>query len=170
MPGPGNYTYTDAPGQGAPKFSFGKEERGDSRRPMTPGPGQYQYKGYVGKEGPKISMSSRPQTSLSRAAEPGPGHYYSTVLTRPTSPSYRIGSAKRDVNNKFLAEIPGPGQYSPTSGNISNRPKSPLWSMGTGKRSALHTSGSGPGPGNYNVTKGVGEGPKVRGCIILVFY
>lgn len=128
---------------------------------MTPGPGQYQYKSYVGKEGPKISMSSRPKTSLGRGTEPGPGQYNSSVVNRPTSPSYKIGSSKRDGGYKFLADMPGPGQYSPTNQISSKRPQSPHWSMGTGKRPGLYTSENMPGPGNYNVTKGLGEGPKV---------
>jgi|LauGreDrversion4_2_1035121.scaffolds.fasta_scaffold222718_2 hypothetical protein len=137
---------------------------------MTPGPGQYQYKEYVGKDGPKITMSSRPQTSLVKSSDPGPGHYNSNLVSRPTTPSYKIGTAKRDGGFKFMYDMPGPGQYSPTD-NISKRPKSPYWSMGTGKRGGLYTSESGPGPGNYNVAKGVGGGPKVKiqiKCSILL--
>ncbi len=160
MPGPGNYKISEDTGQGAPKFSFGKEERGQNKRPMTPGPGQYQYKEYVGKDGPKITMSSRPQTSLVKSSDPGPGQYNSTLVSRPTTPSYKIGTAKRDGGYKFMYDMPGPGQYSPND-NISKRPKSPYWSMGTGKRSGLYTTDAGPGPGNYNVAKGIGGGPKV---------
>ena len=129
---------------------------------MTPGPGQYQSKQYVGKEGPKISMSSRPKTSLGRSTQPGPGQYNSSLVNRPKTPAYRIGSAKRDGGYKFSSDMPGPGQYSPTSLVSSKKPQSPLWSMGTGQRPGLYTSENIPGPGNYNVTKGLGDGPKVN--------
>ena len=172
IPGPGNYSIGEDAGKGAPKFSFGKELRGDERRPMTPGPGTYQYKTYVGKDAPKITISARPQTSLSRTMDPGPGQYNSTILHRPKSPSYRIGTARRDGDNKILAAYPGPGQYSPTVVMGSNRPKSPLWSMGKGQRTNLSPFESVPGPGNYNVSKGLGEGPKVISIKLyfLVFY
>jgi hypothetical protein len=145
--------------------------RADKSRPMTPGPGQYQYKSYVGKEAPKISMSSRPQSSLGAGSiGPGPGQYNMVLSNRPKSPSYRLGSATRDAGGlKSSLSNPGPGQYSPVV-NVSTRPKSPTWSMGTGTRSQLDPTELVPGPGNYNVRKALGDGPKVYLIyLILVF-
>lgn len=127
---------------------------------MTPGPGQYQYKQYVGKDGPKITISSRPNTSGgSRSFVPGPGQYNANLSNKNKSPSYRIGSAKRDGGFEYLMNNPGPAQYSPNH-NVSNRPKSPAWSVGNGKRIPFNSNELVPGPGNYNVSKGIGEGPK----------
>jgi hypothetical protein len=126
---------------------------------MTPGPGHYQAKTYTGSEGRKITISGRPNTSQTRAGIPGPGQYSVTLTNRPKSPSYRIGSAKRDGFN-FFESNPGPGQYSPTN-YASNKPKSPNWSMGTSQRKGMSFNEIVPGPGNYNVSKGLGAGPKV---------
>ena len=140
--------------------------RGDQGRPMTPGPGTYNSRLYTGKEGPRITMSARPQTSGSREAVPGPGQYNMNTTNRPKSPSYKIGSAQRSGNFKYLESIPGPGQYSPGS----NRPKSPTWVMGTGQRSAMNATELVPGPGNYNIGHNLGQGPKVNIIfLILVF-
>jgi hypothetical protein len=137
--------------------------RGDRGRPMTPGPGQYEYKTYVGKEAPRITMSiSRPQTSGGQSAfVPGPGQYNSSLTNKQRSPSYSIGNSKRDKSMKHLEALPGPGMYSPTVQVTSTRPKSPTWSMGKGTRNHYNATESVPGPGNYNVSKGIGEGPKV---------
>ena len=134
--------------------------RADRGRPMTPGPGQYNYKTFIGKDTPKISMSYRPQTSAGeRSMVPGPGQYNMVLSNRAKSPSYRIGSAKRDSAPKHLEAMPGPGQYTPAQ-NLPTRPKSPTWSMGTGTRTQLNPTEMVPGPGNYNVRKGPSEGPK----------
>lgn len=78
---------------------------------------------------------------------------------RTKSPSYRIGSAKRD-GFKFSYDNPGPGQYTPNG--LANRPKSPNWSMGTGLRANMTPNELIPGPGNYNTSRGLGDGPKVK--------
>lgn len=162
VPGPGNYSTAEELGKTAPKFSFGKEERGTNKRPMTPGPGQYQHKTTVGSGGPKFSMpNGRPQSSASsHRTVPGPGQYSANMNDKVNAPSFRIGSAKRGDNNKFLEANPGPGQYAPNS-NTSIRPKSPVWSMGTGTRQALSPTEMVPGPGNYNASSTIG-GPKVN--------
>ncbi len=162
MPGPGNYNVVETPGKDAPKFSFGKEIRADKGRPMTPGPGTYQIKTFVGKDAPRITMSPRPQSSTSeRNFVPGPGTYSAIYSNRPKSPSYGLGTSKRDAALYRTLDHPGPGAYSPVN-NTSIRPKSPTWSMGIGKRDNLNPTQSVPGPGNYNVSKGLGNGPKVK--------
>lgn len=164
VPGPGNYNpIEEAALQRAPKFSFGKESRNKAERPKTPGPGTYTYHSIVGNEGPKITISAyRPLTSMlnENNTTPGPGQYQSNLNDRPKSPSYRIGSSKRDMINKN-AEFPGPGTYEGLNLTTSNRPKSPTWSMGKSIRPNLSSSNFFPGPGNYETQAKVGEGPKV---------
>ncbi len=164
-PGPGNYETRTNLGFGAPKISFGKEMRGDRGRPMTPGPGNYEIKNLIGNDGPKIHISSvRPDCSTTQKWVPGPGQYDVTLSNRPKTPSYRIGTAKRDGNKTF--DQPGPGQYDLTASQTL-RPKSPVWSMGTSERPPLSDCDrSVPGPGNYSVATGLGKGPKVY--IILI--
>ena len=152
-----------------PHFSFGKELRGDRGRPMTPGPGQYQHKVIIGKDGPKITMSARPMTSKSEAnLVPGPGQYNSVTSNRLKSPSYRIGTEKRDGFNKYMEFIPGPGQYTPDGANVAVRPKSPTWKIGTGQRPPFSETFPNPGPGNYEYTNSVGKAPKVK--IKILFF
>jgi hypothetical protein len=127
---------------------------------MTPSPGQYEYKTYLGKEAPKITIASRPNTSGgNRGNTVGPGQYNINLSNKNKSPSYRIGSAKRDGGFEFLRDNPGPSQYSP-SYNTSTRPKSPTWSMGKGTRTNMNPMDFVPGTGSYNISKGIGEGPK----------
>lgn len=166
VPGPGNYEYNaDLLHEKHPKFSFGKEARGDSMRQRTPGPGQYDYKHFIGKEGPKITMSAKfnngPADGDTRYV-PGPGQYndINTNKYRPKTPAYKIGTAKRKgLYNS--CENPGPGQYRPDNYTNQIRPKTPAWKIGTGKRPDLNPGDrSVPGVGNYNITKGIGNGPK----------
>lgn len=99
-PGPGQYGYADdnAAKTSPPKFSFGKELRGDSAAPggrsraKTPGPGQYttQNNKALGTGGPKISMSfSRPTTSIYKSDTPGPGQYTSQNAIYNKAPTYK---------------------------------------------------------------------------------
>jgi len=162
VPGPGNYEYNaDGINPKAPKFSFGKELRGTKARPKTPGPGAYNAKQYVGKEGPKITMSSKlgfdPQAGDTRFV-PGPGQYTTSGanILHSKAPAYRIGTAQRrglyNTDNN-----PGPGQYGPDNCTNYVRPKTPSWVIGTGKRGNLNqTDKNNPGPGNYNISKGIG--------------
>ena len=132
---------------------------------MTPGPGQYQHKTSVGTSGPKFSMvGNRPESSSAKRDMPGPGQYNIHLNDRAKTPSYRIGSAKRDGSSKFNELNPGPGQYTPYN-NTSIRPKSPVWSMGTGTRKPMSHTENGPGPGNYGSITSVGNGPKVKSFI-----
>lgn len=162
VPGPGNYHTAEELGKNAPKFSFGKDERGDeSSSPYSPGPGQYQHKTHVGNSGPKFTMGGNRPLSASHSHKhvPGVGQYNVHMNDRAKSPSYKIGSASRD-GFKYTESNPGPGQYTPGC-DISNRPKSPAWRLGTGKRRPLTETENVPGPGNYNTSGIVGGGPKV---------
>ena len=118
VPGPGNYEYNaDILHEKHPKFSFGKETRGDSKGYRTPGPGQYEYKNYIGKEAPKITMSAKFNSRLQEGDTryvPGPGQYDETNTNKykNKNPSYRIGTAKRRGLYNSI-DNPGPGQYAP---------------------------------------------------------
>jgi hypothetical protein len=171
-PGPGNYETRTNLGQHAPKLSFGKEQRGDRGRPMTPGPGTYQHRNILGSDGPKVHISSvKPDVMTPREARlvPGPGQYSLNMSNRPKSPSYRVGSAKRDGLFKYLEANPGPGTYNSSNDGSSKRPKSPHWSMGTSTRPPLSTCEQVPGPGNYTTGNAFGKGPKVSNNITIVY-
>ena len=166
VPGPGNYEFkADILYQKHPKFSFGKELRKSLKRYKTPGPGQYEYKKYIGNEGPKITMSAKFGSSYylgDRKYVPGPGQYNSTNTNfyRTKNPAYRIGTAKRGGLYNTI-DFPGPGQYGPDHCTNNVRPKTPAWKIGTGLRPELNPGDkTTPGVGNYNITKGIGEGPK----------
>ena len=59
VPGLENYEYNeDILHEKHPKYSFGKEKRGDSKAYKTQRPGQYEDKRFIGKEGPKITMNA----------------------------------------------------------------------------------------------------------------
>lgn len=163
FPGPGNYDTLEGVGKrSAPKFSFPKTLKGDSTRPMTPGPGQYNYKMCIGKEGPKISIAPRSlSTSHSNMGLPGPGQYNISLVNKTKAPEYKMGTSSRAGFYKFHEDVPGPGQYSPAGENVSNRPKSPTYSIGLSKRPNYLASENNPGPGNYLNKSSVGEGPKV---------
>ena len=164
VPGPGNYEYNaDILHEKHPKFSFGKEVRGDSKAYKTPGPGQYEYKNYVGKEGPKITMSAKFNSRLQEGDKryvPGPGQYDETNTNKykNKNPSYRIGTAKRRGLYNSV-DNPGPGQYTPDKYTNNVRPKTPSWKIGTEKRPDLNPGDkSTPGVGNYNISKNIGTG------------
>ena len=166
VPGPGNYEYNaDILHEKHPKFSFGKEIRGDSKAYKTPGPGQYEYKHYIGNEAPKITMSAKFDSRLAQGDTryvPGPGQYneINTNKYRNKTPAYRIGTAKRQGLYNSL-DNPGPGQYGPDNCTNMVRHKTPAWKIGTGKRPELNPGDkTTPGVGNYNISKGIGGGPK----------
>lgn len=164
VPGPGNYEYNADILYGKnPKFSFGKEVRGDSKPTATPGPGQYEYKKFIGNEAPKITMSAKYRIlDNDKKYMPGPGQYNETNANkyRNKNPSYRIGTAKRNALYNSM-DNPGPGHYGIDNSNKILRPKTPAWKIGTEKRPDLNPCDkSTPGVGNYNVSKGLGNGPK----------
>ena len=166
VPGPGNYEYNaDILYERNPKFSFGKGLRRNLSTFETPGPGQYEYKKFIGNEGPRITMSAKWFPSQNRRDKlnlPGPGQYNSinTDSYRNRLPAYRIGTAqRRGLNNSV--NFPGPGQYGPDNSTSEIRPNTPAWKIGTGLRQELSSSDRTiPGVGNYNISNGLGDGPK----------
>jgi len=101
-----------------------------------------------------------------RLLTPGPGQYNSNLNDKTKSPSYRIGSAKRDVANKN--DFPGPATYNALNMSTSNRPKSPTWSMGKSLRGSQSCTSFVPGPGNYDTRGNLGEGPKVINILFII--
>mmetsp|Transcript_314 Transcript_314/g.298 ORF Transcript_314/g.298 Transcript_314/m.298 type:complete len:450 (+) Transcript_314:7-1356(+) len=161
-PGPGNYEFDRSKvTNAAPKFSFGKDERATQGRPKTPGPGTYEAKPITGKDGPQISMSFyRPLSSVPQQS-PGPGEYQPNLRNKLKSPEYRIGTAKRDVEEKEKKQKPGPGQYYPDKvGYVKS--KAPQWVFGSEERGDMMSKSvmSNPGPGNYEYKKTMGVAPK----------
>ena len=165
VPGPGNYEFkADALHLRHPKFSFGKEIRGVYPSQKTPGPGQYEFARFIGKEGPKITISEKYKNfdKLGNNYVPGPGQYneINPNKYRPKTPAYKIGTGKRRGLYDDL-EYPGPGQYGPDKSTNLVRPKTPSWKIGTSLRPNLNGAERGvPGVGNYDITKGLGNGPK----------
>ena len=164
VPGPGNYEYcADVLHEKYPKYSFGKEQRANALQNKNPGPGQYEYKNFIGKEAPKITMSSKYNNQENALKYvPGPGQYEQTNPNkyRPKTPAYRIGTAKRKGLYNAI-DNPGPGQYGTDNCYNQVKTKNPSWKIGTAKRPSLNPGDkSTPGVGNYNVSKGVGGGPK----------
>jgi len=144
QPGPGAYEHTLRPSSSGPKLGTGKRKP-LSQSENTPGPGTYEFRNT--NEGPQYSMPGRSDKG-DRPKTPGPGHYNpGGSMTDRASPSYRIGSARRDddkpdtVRNQF----PGPGSY-------SGRPQTagPKWGFGTEKRDKRGGS-TDIGPGQYEM-------------------
>jgi hypothetical protein len=134
--------------------------RSKNERPKTPGPGSYQLRDLIGNDGPKISISSfRPISAKvnSDNLQPGPGAYNSNLSDKLKSPSYGFGISQRKNNNKEAEIIPGVGSY-----NLTERAKSPTWSMGKSTRGNKSYTENIPGPGNYEYSNTVGNGPKVN--------
>ena len=167
VPGPGNYEYNaDALYLKHPKFSFGKEIRGAAKRYKTPGPGAYDYKKFIGNESPKISISHKYKNNGIYNGEtdyvPGPGQYNNVNVNnyRPKTPAYKIGTAKRRGFYDSI-DFPGPGQYGPDNCINQVKRKNPSWKIGKSQRRELNDYDKNvPGVGNYNITKGIGIGPK----------
>jgi hypothetical protein len=98
----------------------------------------------------------------SRSSLPGPGAYDTNLNDKISSPKYRFGSAKRIENNKEASSVPGAGSYNPLNNSISNRPRSPGWSIGKGMRVNKSLTEFVPGPGNYEFKNTIGSGPLVK--------
>lgn len=87
-PGPGQYSAPYLLGN-APKYSIGKEPRGNLKNAEVPGPGQYESNLNNRNKAPQYSISSvRPKTAFNSYV-PGPGQYSSTMSDRPKSPCYK---------------------------------------------------------------------------------
>jgi hypothetical protein len=163
-PGPGVYNISDRSIRTAPRFSFGKEFR-SMDGPLskdTPGPGEYQPYFRIAKEGPKYTMSARNDRSSSkRSFVPGPGQYTIHTKNKSSIPSFKMGTSTREGVTGFPKNTPGPSQYKPNTFVNSFYSNSPNWSLAAAPMKFNREEENGPGPGKYNVSKGIGLGPKV---------
>ena len=162
-PGPGIYNVGRATNS-APKFSFGSEVRGASRGlgTETPGPAEYRALSFIGKVGPMFTMSARNKRPESKKYFiPGPGLYTIHTKNKPSTPSFRMGTAKREGVIGFTKNHPGPAQYQPNNFANSYYRKSEGWTLGSAPRKSNIEDELSPGPGIYNIGKGLGGGPKV---------
>lgn len=90
VPGPGKYEKPGRMGKEGPRFTVGKEERGDKQRAQTPGPGSYEVHLKNKIKAPVYTISEiRPSTALPSKNVPGPGSYDSTFKNRPRTPAYK---------------------------------------------------------------------------------
>lgn len=169
FPGPGSYNITaDGMSTVGPKFSFGKSQRLETRRPVTPGPGTYAHKLYVGKEGPKYTINKEPgegDGSLSRSKSstkpntPAPGDYFQSIQYRPDSASFTISKSLRpdETRNKWRMSCPGPEKYNPKDNVSSKHINFPSWKFSGTKRDDASIGKDrikNPAPGQYNVKNG----------------
>ena len=158
-PGPGRYSGDiNTTNLQHPKYSFGKEKRVTDKINENPGPGNYMHKEYVGREGRKISIGLKFK-SKSTENIPGPGQYttdnYDPILKK--LPDIKIGKANRFSTSNLFEDNPGPGQYDNDKVKYVKVNK-PSWKIGTSKRKPLSDIVDSPGPGEYNISKNIGDG------------
>lgn len=136
-------------------------------RSTTPGPGSYEQKNMFGREGKIISFASSSKNLNNSTDVPGPGEYNPKLANQPNVKSVKLVNPSNSAAKIEKPSFPGPGNYSPEKTGLSSYKNIPKWSMG--KRSAStgmyyeidkHRSKL-PAPGNYDVSTGLGEGPKV---------
>lgn len=136
-------------------------------RSITPGPGNYEQKPKFGYEGKTVSLRGKPIRDDSTDA-PGPGAY-DPREPKPSAKSIKImNPSKSAVEYKVKEVVPGPGQYTPEKHFVSNSKNIPKWTLGDkvlgssfhGVLEKIH--GSIPAPGNYDLDRSLGDGPKVN--------
>lgn len=140
------YDTTTNFGDNAPKFSFGKDPKGTSKRPLTPGP-KYEVTKNFGSEAPKFSFGKEERGTSSRATTPGPGKYKIRKSFGKDAKKITISPYGRD-QYKFNS-FPGPGCYDPNSDKVKKR--YPTYKIGSAKRRQLYESDPNfPSPTTYH--------------------
>jgi hypothetical protein len=111
----------------------------------VPGPGSYLQ--FTKSDAPSFSLRGRSQdTQSNENPKLGPGHYdpvYSTTIEK--SPSYKVGTSKRNLSMASTLNGPGPANYSPKS-----QDQSFIHHFGNSARSVSYDNKL-PGPGAYEV-------------------
>jgi len=111
VPGPGNYSFKTAIGEG-PKVIMQSKPKPAKPAAIVPGPGAYEPKPEtVIEKTPSIGIGygDRNTTKKEKVPVPGPGAYAQPEKLI-TGPKYGFGTSKRDEKKKV--ENPGPGNYS----------------------------------------------------------
>jgi Sperm-tail PG-rich repeat len=170
-PGPGAYHRVDtgrpvSSGPKAPEFKFGTSSRDDfyaSDAKRAPAPGQYNLRSTFEdgtNHGKGTTMVPRRPVS-GAASNPGPGNYNPKLATKPSAPSYKIGSASRATEDREKTAAPGPGAYK-FAGSINgiepDRARPPSVKFGSDTRRPLSANINTPGAGSYNI-QSQGNGP-----------
>ena len=126
LPGPGKYNIAKNLGQDAYSYSIGKEARDKTSKTGGPGPGNYDIPAKFANDAPKITISMHRPNSANPNSFPGPGTYDSHLKNRTRSPTYRIGSAKRDYDpiDREKSKVPAANTYNP---KINDRYTQPKW-------------------------------------------
>jgi len=170
-PGPATYYQDNYPAKNTTRvIKFSIDEKLKPVRSITPGPGNYDTKPAFGYEGKIVSLRGKPSYLDSSKDLPGPGAYnpkddYTKLNTKA---SVKLMNPSKSVTHKELKEImPGPGQYSPDNRIVSNFKNIPKWTLGNKTlSSSLYTKldkihGALPAPGEYDLDRSLGDGPKV---------
>jgi len=93
---------------------------------------------------PAWSMgTSKRNFDLTPHEVPGPGAYNSTLNTKKSNPSWRVGTASRSTERKV--EVPGPGTYNSPGKISTNAPR-----YGFSAKTAVDFKDFTPGPGAYD--------------------
>lgn len=112
--------------------------------------------------GPAFSILGRAQTpeasEAAAAATPGPGQYFdpASATTFRQLPAFSFGNAVREVAEapgSSSADALGPGAYSPEALD-----RGPAFTF-AGKTELRTPAAEHPGPGQYDLTKGLEKGP-----------
>uniref|UniRef100_A0A7S1RFE8 Uncharacterized protein n=1 Tax=Alexandrium catenella TaxID=2925 RepID=A0A7S1RFE8_ALECA len=154
-PAPGSYTLMNEDKSkytAQPRFSFGGCARfglGQSPTKKAPGPGAYNPKDPTLNMEVKVGFGSSNRKGLVSSHNPGPGAYEA----RPggSSPMFTAGGRHPTNINRSRSQ-PGPGAYTPNSGQVFNA--TPKCGFGTSTRTdhaARSRNSTMPGPGTYEM-------------------
>jgi len=124
----------------------------------NPGPGSYIITKMVGDNSPHYTIRTKTATAGDTFKTPGPGTYESTKVgqVRPKSPTWKIGTGKKDDIYRELQRrgVPGPGNYE-SKGTLSG----PQYKFGNQKR-GFYGNEKTPGPGQYKIPCSISSVPK----------
>jgi len=138
-----------------------REDKGLEDIEDTPGPNAYQVD--IGtieaemKKGRGVSLKSRHYSKDFDEDIPGPGKYDVSFRDTKSSNGFSMSRGKRNELNLEAVRVPGPGTYSPGS-EMKRRTG---FTFGRTLCKSFEVDKN-PGPGAYEVTKTVLDGPKFR--------
>lgn len=155
-PGPGHYQSKSLHASPAFSMGIGKKVPG-IRDNQVPAPNTYNPDfGKVKQGTPGVSFGSPSKEGMKGDDKmPGPGQYEVRTKTGADQPSFGIRGRYSDRKEDMK---PGPGNYEPKDEFTRKGP--PGTKMGSGPKSFVNTATNlkNPGPGNYDVSKGLNTG------------